>query len=181
MYVPVVDSNNKPLMSTTPARARKWIKSGKATPFWKLGIFCVRLNVQPSAHYLQKTTLAIDPGSKKEGLTIKARAHTFLNIQADATTWVKEALEQRRNQRRSRRQRKTPYRACRSNRASLKKNRIPPSTLARWDSKLRIVKVLIKIFPISHFVVEDIKAKTQKNKRRWNASFSPLEVGKRYF
>jgi len=30
-------------------------------------------------------------------------------------------------------------------------------------------------------IVEDISAKTQKGKRRWNASFSPLEVGKRWF
>ncbi len=43
--VPVVDYNQISLMPTTPARADKWIKSGKATPFWKRGIFCVRLNV----------------------------------------------------------------------------------------------------------------------------------------
>lgn len=48
MLVPVVDRDQKPLMPTTPARARRWIKSGKATPFWKRGVFCVRLNVEPS-------------------------------------------------------------------------------------------------------------------------------------
>jgi hypothetical protein len=30
-------------------------------------------------------------------------------------------------------------------------------------------------------VVEDISATTKKGKRRWNTSFSPLEVGKRWF
>jgi hypothetical protein len=33
------------------------------------------------------------------------------------------------------------------------------------------------MFPISDFVVEDIKAKT-KGQRKWDVSFSPLEVGK---
>ena len=37
------------------------------------------------------------------------------------------------------------------------------------------------MFPIQIFIVEDIKAKTQENKKRWNKSFSPLEVGKDWF
>ena len=46
MFVPVVDHQQHPLMPTTPARARRWIQNGKATPFWKQGVFCVRLNVR---------------------------------------------------------------------------------------------------------------------------------------
>lgn len=37
------------------------------------------------------------------------------------------------------------------------------------------------MFPVSAFVVEDIKARTWKNGRKWNISFSPLEVGKHWF
>lgn len=37
------------------------------------------------------------------------------------------------------------------------------------------------MFPITAFVIEDIKARTWKNGRRWNVSFSPLEVGKSWF
>jgi RRXRR protein len=48
MFVPVVDQNNRPLMPTTSSRAKRWIKSGKATPFFKKGVFCVRLNIEPS-------------------------------------------------------------------------------------------------------------------------------------
>jgi len=84
--------------------------------------------------------------------------------------------------RKSRRFRKTPCRKPRWNRASLKsKERIPPSTKSRWQLKLRIAKWLSKLFPISHFIVEDIKAKTKENARKWNRSFSPLEVGKKWF
>jgi hypothetical protein len=52
---------------------------------------------------------------------------------------------------------------------------------ARWDTKLRIINQLEKILPINTVVVEDIQAVTHKNGRRWNKSFSPLEVGKQYF
>ena len=178
LYVPVVDQNQKPLMPTSPKRAHKLIKSWKATPFWKRGIFCIRLNQEPSSRIFQPIAVGIDPGSKKEGLTVKSRAHTFLNIQADAVTWVKEAVETRRTMRRGRRSRKTP---CRQNRMNRSRGSLPPSTKARWQWKLRLVSWLTKMFPITAFVVEDIKAVSKKGQRKWNSSFSPLEVGKKWF
>lgn len=176
--VPVIDIDQKPQMPTTSSRARRWIKEGKATGFWKKGIFCVRLNQEPSNRNKQVIAIGIDPGSKKEGFTVKSEAHTYLNIQADAVTWVKDGVEVRRNMRRARRFRKTPCRACRPNRS--KKSWLPPSTKARWGWKLRICNWLMKMYPIDTFVVEDIKAKTM-GKRKWDRSFSPLEVGKNWF
>jgi len=175
-HVPVIGVDRKPLMPTTPWRAEKWIKSGKATPFWNKGIFCVRLNVATGTEK-QPVACGIDPGSKKEGYTVKSEAHTFLNINANAVTWVKDAVEIRRNMRKARRFRKTPCRAPRFNRAH---GGIPPSTKARWQWKLRLANWLSKLYPIECFVVEDIKAVT-KGKRRWDRSFSPLEVGKNWF
>jgi hypothetical protein len=113
MLVPVIDSARHPLMPTTASRARRWIKSGEATPFFKRGIFCVRLNREPLSRGKQEIAVGIDPGSKKEGYTVKSEAHTYLNINADAVTWVKDAVETRRNMRRVRRYRKTPCRADR--------------------------------------------------------------------
>ncbi len=177
MYVPVVDKNQNPLMPTKPSRATRWIKEGKATPFWKKGVFCVQLNVDPSFRDVQPVAVGIDSGSKKEGLSVKSRAHTYLNIEADAVTWVKEHVKQRREMRRSRRFRKTPCRANRSNRSI---GGIPLSIRARWGLKLRICRWLKKLYPITHFVVEDIKAWTRKGKGRWNSLFSPLEVWKQW-
>lgn len=116
MFVPVVDQNHQPLMPTSPDRARNWIKSGKATPFWSRGVFCVRLNVEPSGRKTQDIAVGIDPGSKREGFTVKSESHTYLNVLADAVTWVKKKVETRGNARRARRQRKTPCRANRKNR-----------------------------------------------------------------
>jgi len=171
--------NGKAMMPTCPARARRLIASKNATPFIHKGVFCIRLNRAPSDNQVQSVTAGIDPGSKKEGITLVTKTKTILNIQLDAVTWVKDALESRRNARRARRFRNTP---CRKNR--LKRERdvwIPPSTKARWQSKLNLVRTLMKVFPIDTVVVEDIKAKTVKGKSAWNTSFSPLETGKRWF
>jgi hypothetical protein len=158
MFVPVVDSENRPLMPTTPSRARRWIKSGKATPFWKKGVFCLRLNVALKSANCQPIAVGIDPGSKREAFTVKSQSHTYLNIQTHAVDWVKDHIEVRRNMRRARRFRNTPCRQNRANRV-VNKNRIPPSTKARWQWKLRIANWLALMFPVSAFVVEDIKAR----------------------
>lgn len=179
-YVPVVDKNNQPLMPTTIFRARRWVISGKATPFWKKGIWCVRLNQEPSARNFQEIIVGIDPGSKKEGYSIRSLAHTYLNIQCDAVNakQISKKLKNRSGMRRNRRSRNTPYRQPRFNR---KGRTLPPSTRARWQLKLNIVNFLRRLYPISTYVVEDIKAVSKPGKRRWNASFSPLDVGKNWF
>lgn len=176
--VPVVDYNQVALMPTNPARAARWIASGKATPFWKKGIFCVRLNVEPSARNYQDVACGIDPGSKMEGYTVKSATHQYLNIQAGTVDWVSKHVKTRREMRRSRRYRKTPCRQPRWNRLA-NKLRLPPSTKARWQWKLRIADWLSKIYPISVFVVEDIKATSWGG--RWGKTFSPLQVGKDWF
>ena len=180
MFVPVVDKNQNPLMPTTPQRASQWIKSGKATPFWKNGVFCVRLNVEPSTRYTQEIAVGVDPGSKKEGFTVKSESHTYLNVQADAHNKVGKKVEKRRELRRGRRSRKSPNRKHRTNRLA-NSERIPAGTRARWDWKLRILDWLSKLYPITHVCVEDIKARTIERAKKWNQSFSPLEVGKQWF
>ena len=180
MFVPVVDSTQNPLMPTKPSRARRWIQQGKATPFWKNGVFCVRLNVDPSDTETQEIVVGVDPGSKKEGFTVKSESHTYLNVQADAHNKVAKKIEKRRILRRGRRSRKCPNRQNRMNRLA-NKVRVPAGTHARWDWKLRILDWFSKMFPIHQVCVEDIKARTLKGVRKWNQSFSPLEVGKHWF
>ncbi|HEV3250578.1 MAG TPA: RRXRR domain-containing protein, partial [Puia sp.] len=174
--VPVINIDNQPLMPTTLLRAKRWILSKRATPFWKKGIFCIRLNEKVN-EIKQDIAVGIDPGSKKEGFTIKSKAHTYLNIQADAVTWVKDAVEVRKFARRGRRYRKTP---CRSQRLNRARGGLSPSTRARWQWKLRILNWLKKMFPITDIVVEDIKARSM-GQRKWDKTFSPLEIGKKWF
>jgi hypothetical protein len=178
-YVSVLDIEGNVLMPTKPSRARKWIKSGKATPFWNKGIFSVRLNREPSARYKQEISVGIDPGCKMEALTVKSEAHTYLNVQAKAVTHVKDSMDTRAQLRRKRRNTKVRSRKWKNN--NRKKSKIPPSVKARWQWKLRLCKWLSKSFPIKTFIVEDTKAKTRPGKRTWNRNFMPLEMGKKWF
>ncbi len=167
-------------MPTTPTRAGMMIKCGDATPYWSNGIFCIRLNREPSGRHKQEIVVGVDPGSKKEGFTVKSEAHTYLNVQADAHNKVSKKVAKRKELRRSRRSRKCPNRKNRTNRLA-NRERIPAGTRARWDWKLRILDWLSKLYPVTHVCVEDIKARTKQYQKKWNTSFSPLEVGKQWF
>lgn len=180
MYVPVVDQENKPLMPTSCARARKMVKSGKATPFWSFGIWCIRLNVEPSARSTQDVAIGIDPGSKMEGYTVKSKDRTFINIQCKAVTWVKDKIETRRNLRRSRRRRKNPCRQPRWSNRHAGKNKLAPSTKARWQLKIRILNRLLRLYPIQLVVVEDVQASTNGGRKK-ALSFQMVMQGKNWF
>lgn len=154
------------------------MEKGQAKAAWKNQIFHIVLLKNPSDRKYQDVTIGVDPGSKKEGITVATDTKVVLNITTEAVTHVKDKVETRKNLRRARRPRNTPYRTCRFNRTI---GRIPPSTKARWDQKLRILDLLRKILPITVVSLEDIKAITKKGQKKWNTSFSPLEVGKQYF
>jgi hypothetical protein len=177
--VPVVDRENKPLMPCSEKRARLLLERKHASHFWKSGIFCIRLTKEPSNRELQDISVGIDPGSKREGFTAKTATNTVINLLVDAVTWVKDHVETRRIMRRARRGRNT---LCRKPRFDNRKGPfMAPSTRARWDLKLRVLKILCRILPITKVVVEDVSARTKKNCRKWNKNFSPLEVGKKWF
>ena len=179
MFVPVKSKSGKGLMPTHPNKAGMLIKKGFATPYWSNGIFCICLNYDTKEH-TQEIAVGVDPGSKKEGFTVKSESHTYLNVQADAHSKVGKKVEKRRELRRGRRSRKCPNRKNRTHRLTNKEH-IPAGTRARWEWKLRVLDWLSKLYPITHVCVEDIKARTIERARKWNQSFSPLEVGKQWF
>jgi hypothetical protein len=180
MAVPVLNEEYKALYPTTERRARRLMERGDAKPYWRKGVFCILLLRKESdqREEYKDVVVGIDTGSKREAYTVATEKSVVLNIITNTPDWIKDSVETRRNLRRTRRHRKTPYRKCRSNRS--RKIFLPPSTKARWDCKLRILKLLTTILPITKINIEDVAAKTKKNSPKWNNSFSPLEVGKNY-
>jgi hypothetical protein len=167
-------------MPCTPAKARHLLKSGKARPKWnKLGLFCVQLTYRLEPNN-QALVVGIDPGSKFEGFSVVGTCDTVVNLMVEAPTHVKDAVATRRTMRRARRGRKWRRPKRFDNRLNRKK-RLPPSTRSRWEAKARIVAQFKKVLPLTDAIVEDVQAVTLPGKsRKWNASFSPIQVGKEH-
>jgi RRXRR protein len=181
MRVPVIDRQGTALMPCTPPKARALLKAGKARPKRnKLGIFYLQLTYVQAQVSTQRLVVGIDPGSKFEGFSIVGTTDTVLNLMAEAPTHVKKAVSTRRDLRRARRFRLW-RRPCRSQNRLRNQHRLPPSTRSRWEAKARIVRHLATILPLSDAAVEDVQAPTRAGTGgRWNASFSPVQVGKEH-
>lgn len=182
MRIPVVSSQNQPLMPTKPGRARKWIRDGKAIgKFNDLGQFYVQLVNSPSGTETQPIAIGIDPGKLYSGIGVQSSkatlftAHLVLPFQK-----VKDRMEQRAMMRRNRRgrriNRKVAFhlRAHRQKRFSNRRgSKLPPSIHANRQLELRVVFELCKVLPVSGIVYEIVEAKGSK-------SFSPVMVGQKW-
>ncbi|QXN70477.1 putative RRXRR domain-containing protein [Bacillus phage vB_BspM_AgentSmith] len=179
-WVPVVSSTGKPLMPCSPKRARKLMSKGKAIPRHLKGLFYIKLTDRSDGE-VQSVVVGIDPGSRYEGYTVKSATRTFLNVNSLAADGkrVKRIMEARSNSRRARRQRKNPYRANRMNR-SRSKGWVPPSTKARWQLKLNILKWFARLYPVTNVVVEDVIFATEKGGSVRNLGFSAIQSGKNW-
>src|SRR2546421_113164 len=83
------------------------------------------------------------------------------------------------NPAKARRSRRCRRRPCRFQNRLAGHKRVPPSTRARWEAKARVVAHLRRILPLTVVVVEDVQAVTRRGQGgKWNASFSPVQVGK---
>ncbi len=176
----MVDTRGVALMPCTPAKARHLFKSGKARPKRnKLGLFSVQLIYEQEPDN-QPLVVGIDPGSKFEGFSVVGAKDTVTSLMVEAEGHVKEAIQTRRTMRRARRHRKWRRPKRFDNRLN-RKERIPPSTRSRWEAKARIVRHLKSIMPLTDAVVEDVQAVTREGSgRKWNAAFSPVQVGKEH-
>jgi hypothetical protein len=180
MRVPVVDIRGIPLMPCTPPKARALLNAGKARPWRnKLGLFYLQLTYEQDPSN-QRLVVGIDPGSSFEGVSIVGTTDTVCHLMSQAPTHVKKAVATRRMLRRARRWRlwRRPAR-CQNRLAGT--HRLPPSTRSRWEAKARIVRQLARILPLTDAAVEDVQATTHRGQgSRWNAAFSPVQVGKEH-
>nr|WP_026098775.1 RNA-guided endonuclease IscB [Oscillatoria sp. PCC 10802] len=163
MKVFVLDTNRRPLDPTTPRRARKLLKGGKAAVF-RLYPFTVILKRAVDSEPVQPLRLKIDPGSKTTGLAIVSERTGAVVWAAELTHrgfQIREALNSRKVKRRNRRYRKTRYRARRFNNRLRKAGWLPPSLNSRVENIVAWVRRLRRFAPISAISQELVRFDTQ--------------------
>lgn len=182
LRIPVLSAEGKPLMPTTAARARMWVKSGKAIGKHNdLGIYYVQLIAAPSGEDTQSIVIGIDPGKKYSGIAAQsAKATLFLAHLVLPFKKVRERMESRRLMRRGRRGRRINRKIAFNLRAHRQKrfnnrraNKLPPSIRANRQLELRVATELSRLYPVSGIVFEYVKAHGSK-------SFSPVMVGQKF-
>lgn len=163
MFVFVLDKNRKPLDLTHPARARCLLKSGRASVFRRYPFTIILHDTEVENSTTSEYRLKIDPGAKTTGLAI---------VQGNVVVWaaelthrgyeVRDALTTRRQLRRSRRKRKTRYRAARFDNRCRSKGWLPPSLKSRVENTLTWVRRLLSVCPVTAISQELVRFDLQK-------------------
>ena len=163
-------------MPTKPAKARKMIEGGVAKKCWsKTGVFYIQMLI-PVGEAIQDMALAIDPGSKYDGYAVSGEKEVVLKGMAVMPCKVSDKVTNRRQLRRARRYRNTRRRKQRSDNRKRGEGWIAPSQLVKVLFRIKIVRNLVKIFPINYLAVEDVCFNHYQKK--WGKHFSTVEIGK---
>lgn len=146
-----------------PAKARILLKERKACVYKRFP-FSIRLRLV-SKKEPSNLQLKIDPGSVTTGLALVNNATGEIVWGAELThrsRFIKVKLEKRAARRRSRRNRKTRYRAARFLNRTKPKGWLPPSLLSRLDNIDTIVSLIRKLSSVSGISLENCKFDTQR-------------------
>ena len=161
----VVGSTGKPLMPTTPKRARLFLKSKRADVFCK-NPFTIRLLDREDGD-CQPLEIKADPGSKTTGMA--------LMIQGTVRGWfciaawelqhrgqaIRDALLSRQQLRCGRRGRKTRYRPARFDNRRKPQGWLPPSLRSRVDNVVALTRKIQRVAPLTGIAVEQVRFDTQ--------------------
>ena len=161
----VLDMDGKPLMPTQRhGKVRHLLKARKAKVV-KKNPFTIKL-LYDSTRYTQPVTLGVDAGSKQIGLSASTKEKELLAWDVQNRTDITELISTRREARRTRRNRKTRYRAPRFNnrKKSKPKGWLAPSVEHKIDTHLHCIHEVQKILPVTRIVVETASFDTQKLK-----------------
>lgn len=160
----VLDTNKQPLNPVHPGRARIFLAQGKAAVYRRYP-FTLILKVAVEQPDLQPLRIKIDPGSKTTGLALVNDASGEVVFAAELSHRgyaIKEALDQRRAVRRSRRQRKTRYRKPRFQNRRRREGWMPPSLESRVANVVTWVQRLQRVAPLTALSQELVKFDLQQ-------------------
>ena len=159
----VISQNGQPLMPTeNHAKVRILLKNKKAKVI-KRCPFTIQL-AYDSTNYTQDITLGVDSGSKHIGLSATTRNKVLFESDVELRNDIVNLLSTRRQNRRTRRNRKTRYRKPRFNNRRRKEGWLTPSVQNKVDSHLTVIRKVHEILPITKIIVEVASFDIQKIK-----------------
>ena len=166
--VPVLDSNDRPLMPTRPSRVRRLIRQGRAEKHWVKETFCVRMldvDADDKSTEVEGVELNIDPGAGATGLAITSetpdgrRAHALIELRHRGSR-IRNRMDRRRSLKRNRRGR-LRNRPPRFDNRSRPEGWLAPSLLTRLANTETWVRRLAALYPIRLVRVETARFDTQ--------------------
>ncbi len=161
----VLNKDGQPLMPTNRhGKVRHLLRDGKAKVV-KRCPFTIQL-LYSSTNYTQPITLGVDAGSKHIGLSATTETKELYASDIELRNDIVALLATRRQNRKTRRNRKTRYRQARFlNRVSSKKQGwLAPSIRQKIDTHLTVINKVYRILPITNLVVETASFDIQKIK-----------------
>jgi len=159
LRVPVLNMRGKPLMPTTPAKARHLLKQGKAKVV-KRTPFVIQLKIA-TGETKQKVTLGIDSGYSKVGFSAVTEKQELISGELELRKNMSKLIEQKRNYRIKRRSRLW-HREPRFNNRKISKGWLAPSIQHKLDTHIRLIEQIKKWFPITNTIIEVANFDTQK-------------------
>ena len=170
VYVKSID--DKALMPTSNAKARKLLKQKKAKVV-SLRPFVIKLTYKTKTEYTQKLHLGIDSGYSNIGFSVIDAKQEYIAGEVKLLEGMKDRLCAKRSYRRARRNR-LRYRKPRWNNRvkSKKKGWLAPSLKHKLDTHIKFIDYLKSILPIGKITIEVANFDIQKMK---NPSISGKE------
>ena len=163
----VLDTDRRPLMPCHPARARRLLRSGRASVFRKAPFTIILHDRRVEESEAQPVRAKVDPGSRTTGLALVA---DFAR-QGPTAVWagelhhrgeaIRKALADRRAHRRNRRARKTRYRQPRFLNRRRPKGWLPPSVRHRVETTATWIERLRRWSPVTNLSLERARFDTQ--------------------
>lgn len=159
----VINKDGQPLMPTSRhGKIRRLLKSGKAKVL-KRCPFTIQL-LYDSTNHTQPVSLGIDAGSKHIGVSATTKEKVLYETDVELRNDIVDLLSTRRQNRRTRRNRKTRYREPRFDNRRRSDGWLAPSIQNKVDTHLKVVENVHKILPITSITVETASFDIQKIK-----------------
>lgn len=159
MKILVLNQHGRPLMPTTPRKARVLLESGKAKIIGR-DPFTIQL-MYGSTGYTQPVTLGIDAGYTTIGFSAVSEKAELMGGELNLLPGVSERLTERRKYRTQRRNR-LRHRAPRFDNRRRPAGWLAPSLQHKFDTHVKLVERIKTRLPITKIIVETANFDIQK-------------------